>query len=132
MTLSETNRPTMFFDSLCPVCSKEVVLLKKLDKKSKVDFIDIAGPDFEPEIYGLGMDDFIQSIRGLNHKGELIEGVEVFRVIYSELGFGWLINWSRLPVLNSLANAGYRAFAKIRPRFSNLECESDRCTIKNV
>lgn len=36
----------VFFDGDCPLCIREINMLRWLDKKNKIKFTDIAGPDF--------------------------------------------------------------------------------------
>ncbi|SMF65151.1 thiol-disulfide oxidoreductase DCC family protein [Pseudobacteriovorax antillogorgiicola] len=124
---------TIFYDSLCPVCNAEIAFLRNRDKRGQVTFIDITESSFDPSRYGRSLDDFIGSIHGIDEDGDLISGMAVFRSTYRAVGIGWLMSWTGWPVVKPLADFGYHAFAKIRPkisRFKGTACESDRCQVK--
>lgn len=125
MSNSISNRPSIFYDSLCPVCNFEVKLLRRKDKRDQIDFIDIADPSFDPSKYQRSIDDFIGSIHGFTREGRMVKGLDVFVEIYDILGWGWVYRWTRWPVLKPIADLGYLIFAKIRPKFSKFRpsCE---------
>ena len=106
----------VFYDGACPVCRREVAMLKRRDRRSKFKFVDIAAPDFDPEIYGKRLDALMAEIHARLPDGSWIRGVEVFRRLYAEVGFRWLVAISRWPVVSPLLAFGYRLFAKNRWR----------------
>lgn len=117
---------TLFFDGACPLCSREAAFLRRLDKHRRLAFIDIAAADFDPSPWGLDLDRLMARMHAIDADGRLIEGMEVFRRAYRLVGLGWLLAWTGWPGLRSLADLGYRAFAKVRPRLSSAPC-TDRC-----
>ena len=125
---SSTKRPSIFYDSLCPVCNFEVKLLRRKDKLQQIDYIDIASQDFDPMLYGKTIDDFIGSIHGYTRSGRMVTGLDVFVEIYDILGWGWVYKWTRWPVLKQISDLGYWVFAKIRPKFSKFQ---PSCSIEN-
>lgn len=114
----------VFFDGDCPLCSKEIKFLKKLDKQNKIVFTDIADKNFEASNYGLTFDDFMAEIRGRLPDGTMISGVEVFRRLYGAVGLDWAVAITRWPVVSSVLDIGYKWFAKNRLRFTG------RCNLK--
>lgn len=116
---------TVFFDSMCPVCSYEITMLKKKDTQQQIVFIDITGTDFDPLPYGLTMNQVVGSIHGLSSSGAIISGMELFRQVYRTLGYGWVWAWTEIPGIRSIVDAGYNVFAKIRPRFSRFKYQCD-------
>ena len=122
----------IFYDSLCYICSTEIAFLRRVDKESRVKFTDISDPDFHAERYGKSIDDFIGSIHGIDRNGRMIEGMEVFREVYTAVGLGWIMNWTGWPLIRPATDLGYRLFARIRPRLSRFKgqkpvCEENRC-----
>ena len=109
---------TIFYDGLCPVCKTEIGLLRRTAQSHRVQFKDITAANFAPSAYGRNMADFVGSIHGLDSEGRVISGLEVFRVVYRELGLGWLVSWTNWPVFSPVAEAAYRWFCRVRPRFS--------------
>lgn len=114
----------VFFDGDCPLCTREIDLLRRLDRKRRVAFTDIAAPAFAPESLGKTMKQLMDHIHGRGPDGGFIEGVEVFRQLYSAVGFSWLVAVSRLPGLSHALDLGYRVFAKNRLKWTG-RCEPD-------
>jgi predicted DCC family thiol-disulfide oxidoreductase YuxK len=120
----------LLFDGACPLCRREVGLLRRLDRgRGRIGFEDIAAPDFAAAAYGAERAAFMARIHGVLPDGELVEGVEVFRRAYAAVGLGWLLAPTRWPGLRRLADAGYRLFARNRLRLTGRagECNARRC-----
>jgi len=116
----------VFFDGECPLCTREVNVLRRLDTKSRVAFVDIASESFDPAPLGLTHADMMSRIRARLPDGTLIDGVEVFRRIYEALGFRTLACASRLPGVSALLEGAYTVFAKNRLRLTG-RCTPERC-----
>ena len=125
-----TPRPTVeieaFFDGACPVCVREMKALRRLDRRGRIGFVDIAAKDFDPARAGVGMDALMDRIHGRLPDGTLVEGVEVFRRLYAAVGFGPLVALTRLPGISHLLDAGYRVFARNRLRLTG-RCTDGAC-----
>jgi len=127
-------RFTILVDGLCHLCSKEATMMRRMDKgKGNLGIVDIAEPGFDPADYGRTMDELMGEIHGVTRDGRLITGVEVFRQAYDAVGWGWLLKWTRLPVLRQLADLGYRFFAWLRLRLPRMKsgpsCSNGRCKL---
>lgn len=116
----------VFFDGDCPLCLREVTLLRKLDKAHRIRFTDIQAPDFDPASTGRTFRELMQRIHGRLPNGALIEGAEVFRRLYAAVGFRRLVALSRWPGVSQLLDAGYSLFAKNRLRLTG-RCAEDVC-----
>jgi predicted DCC family thiol-disulfide oxidoreductase YuxK len=115
----------VFFDGDCPLCSREINLLKKLDKNNNIVFTDIANENFEASNYGLTFNDFMAEIRGKLPDGTMISGVEVIRCLYEAVGLKWTVAITRLPIISTVLDLGYKLFAKNRLRFTG-RCNSEK------
>ena len=111
----------IFYDSLCPVCRREVGFLQRRDKNGNLRLIDIAAPDFDPVRYGLELSDFIARMYVRDEQGVLRHGLDSFPVMWGAVGLGWVWSWTGIPGLRQLGQAGYLLFAKVRPRFSRFK-----------
>lgn len=129
---------TLFYDGLCPVCAREIAMLRRLDARharrlgsheARLGFVDIAAPAFDPSAHGLTMEQAIGTMHGVMADGSIVSGVEVFRRAYRAVGFGWLLAWTGWPGLRAVSNLAYRGFARIRPRLSRLRCADGRCSV---
>jgi predicted DCC family thiol-disulfide oxidoreductase YuxK len=36
---------TVWFDGACPLCTREIALMRRLDRAGRIDFVDVAEPD---------------------------------------------------------------------------------------
>ncbi len=119
----------VFFDGACPLCTREIAFLRRRDREGHILFTDIAAADFSAESYGKTQSHFIDRIRGRLPDGTWVEGVDVFRRLYSAVGLGPLVALTRLPGVTQLLDFGYEKFAKNRLKWTG-RCEPDgACTI---
>lgn len=121
----------VLYDGDCPLCMREIRFLRARDHAGRISFEDIAAPGFDPARYGLGRRDVMARIHGVLPDGRLVEGVEVFRRLYEQVGLGWLLAPTRWPVLRPLFDAAYRAFARNRLRItgrSEPACSEEACS----
>ncbi|HYQ02965.1 MAG TPA: DUF393 domain-containing protein [Polyangiaceae bacterium] len=116
----------VFYDGACPLCRREIEMLRRKDEQHRIRFTDIAEPKFEPASVGLTWATLMARIHGRLPDGTLIEGVEVFRRLYAAVGYRSLVALTRLPVVSELLGLSYRAFAKNRLRFTG-RCTDDAC-----
>lgn len=93
-------------------------MLRRLDRKRRIDFVDIAHEDFRAQDYGTTWAHLMARIRGQLPDGTWIEGVEVFRALYGAVGFGPLVWLSRLPGISHALQWGYTRFAEQRLRLT--------------
>lgn len=70
------------------------------------------------------MKDLMSKIKGRRPDGSWIEGVEVFRQLYTAIGWGRIVAVTRLPGISQLLSLGYRWFAKNRLRLTG-RCEPE-------
>jgi predicted DCC family thiol-disulfide oxidoreductase YuxK len=105
-------------------------MLRRLDKRARIEFEDIASPGFDAARYGLDQQGVMARIHAVLPDGSVIEGMEVFRRAYGAVGLGWLLAPSRWPGIGRLFDAAYRSFARNRLRWTGRaqpECEAGHC-----
>lgn len=118
----------VFFDGACPLCVREIGMIRRRDRHQRIQFTDIAAPAFSAEQLGVTQDALMARIHGRLPDGTWIEGVEVFRRLYSAVGFGPLVAVTRLPGISHLLDAGYRVFARNRLKFTG-RCTAESCSL---
>ena len=128
--LSSTSHTVeVFYDGECPLCLREIKLLKWLDRKDRIQFTDIAAADFNAADYGKTPAQFMDEIHGRLPDGSpWIIGVEVFRQLYSAVGFGLLVCQPASPASRTPLNFGYHVFAKNRLRLTG-RCTKETCEV---
>lgn len=118
----------VFYDGACPLCMREIGMLRRRDHRARIRFTDIAAEGFDAGAVGLTWEALMNRIHGRLPDGTLIEGVEVFRRLYAAVGFRALVTLSRAPVVSQLLDLAYRLFAKNRLRLTG-RCVDDACEL---
>lgn len=118
----------VFYDGDCPLCRKEINMIRWMDKKSRIRFTDIAAEGFATADYGKTMDELMAEIHGRDENGDWLIGVEVFRRLYAAVGFGPLVAVTRLPGVRHALDLGYTVFAKQRLRLTG-RCREGACEV---
>jgi len=120
----------VFFDGDCPLCVKEIRMLRALDRKrGRILFTDISASDFDAEATtGLSYDQLMAEIYGRMPSGELVTGMEVFRQLYGAVGLGFLFAPTKWPILRPAFDAIYSAFARNRLKLTG-RCEGESCSV---
>jgi predicted DCC family thiol-disulfide oxidoreductase YuxK len=126
--MSEPYRVEVFFDGDCPLCVREIAMLRRLDRRARIRFTDIAAPGFRPEAHGTSMEALMAEIHGRLPDGTWITGVEVFRQLYAAVGLGPVVSATRLPGVRDALDVGYRLFARNRLRLTG-RCTSESCEL---
>lgn len=121
----------VFYDGACPLCVREIAMLHWLDRKHRIWFTDIASPYFAAASFGTSYDALMAEIRGRLPDGGWIQGVEVFRRLYSAVGFAPLVALTRLPGIRALLDIGYAKFAKNRLRWTG-RCDAEACEVHRI
>jgi predicted DCC family thiol-disulfide oxidoreductase YuxK len=120
-----TAEITLLYDGACPLCARELAMLRRRDRRGALGAVDIAAPGFDPSVYGLDRERVMARMHGVLPDGTVVEGMEVFRRAYAAVGLGWLLAPSRWPLLGPLFDAAYGWFARNRLRWTGRahECE---------
>ncbi|MEO8698928.1 MAG: DUF393 domain-containing protein [Kofleriaceae bacterium] len=106
----------VFYDGDCPLCMREVRMLRRRDREARIRFTDIAAPEFDAVAYGTTYAELMAKLRGRLPDGTWIDGVEVFRRMYTAIG------WHRLVTVTRVLEFAYARFAANRLRLTG-RCE---------
>ena len=104
---------TVFYDGACPICAREMALMKRLDRTQRLTLLDFSLADFAAPA-DLAVTDLSAVIHAQWADGTVITGVEVFRAIWEAIGLGFLSRLSRLPLVAPLMVTAYGWFARNR------------------
>ena len=119
----------VFYDGGCPVCLREVRMLRRLDRRGLIRFTEIDAPRFVAPEPGPAFDELMARIHARVSDGTWIQGVEVFRRLYAAVGFGPLVTVSRWPGISHLLDRAYAGFARNRVRWFG-RCTANTCTVE--
>lgn len=105
-------------------------MLRRLDRgRGRLELIDISLPDFNPNALGVTMADVMGTIHGVQPDGSLVRGMQVFRLAYAAVGWGWLLAPTGWPILKPMFDALYRVFARLRLKMARSRCTTATCTL---
>ncbi len=123
----------LLYDGKCPLCSREVAVLRRRDRENRLAFEDITDPAFDPSRYGLTLPDVVGAMHAVRPDGSVVKGIDVFAEAYEAVGWTWLAKPMRWRLTRPIAKASYRIFARLRPglsRFNPNSCEQGTCAVK--
>ena len=77
---------TIFYDASCPLCTREVSILKHYDQADQIHLIDCSPKDFAA-VDGYGRDAMMRLIHSRDAAGQWLVGAPVFAAAYRASGF---------------------------------------------
>lgn len=106
---------TVFFDGACPLCIREIGLLRRLDKRERIAFQDVSPPD-AAEFCPISQEILLARFHVQRADGKIVDGAEAFTEAYAQIPwFSWLRPVGRFPPSRAILNAIYSVFLKVRP-----------------
>lgn len=127
----------LYFDSACPLCSREMDRLRRWDRAGHLGFIDMSAPEFDPASLGVTLGAMDAELHGLRADGSMLVGTDAILEAYTLVGRGWLVWPLRVRFLRPMLASAYRSLARNRYRVSrwlgigpvHRNCDGDRCRI---
>lgn len=107
------KRVTVWHDGTCPLCQREIAMMRRLDRRGAITFVDVAAGGTCP----LGRADMLARFHAREDGGPLLSGAAAFAAM-----------WRVIPVLRLLGEMArhrlvlpglerlYLGFLRIRPR----------------
>jgi predicted DCC family thiol-disulfide oxidoreductase YuxK len=105
---------TVWYDNACPLCRREIAVMRRLDTRERIDFVAIGGGG--PDQCPIDRDTLLERFHA-REDGRMLSGAAAFAAM-----------WRAIPVLRPLGLAArspwvlvlleraYRRFLKVRPR----------------
>ncbi|HRH17449.1 MAG TPA: DUF393 domain-containing protein [Aquabacterium sp.] len=116
--MSHTTYPlTIYYDASCQLCNGEMTNLMLRNTAEQLVFVDASSPSFDSPVPGATQSDLMDKIHAVRADGQVVKGVEVFRLAYSAVGLGWITAPTGWPVLRQLADRAYPWLVRNRYRF---------------
>lgn len=108
---------TVWFDSGCPLCRREIALMRRLDRRGRITFVDAVDPDAACPIDRAEILARFHAREG----DRLLSGAEAFAAMWRAIPLlrplGILAGWRPLTPAFEWA---YRRFLRVRPRLQKL------------
>ncbi|MGE0470776.1 MAG: thiol-disulfide oxidoreductase DCC family protein [Nitrospira sp.] len=109
---------TAFFDGDCPICAREIALMRRLDRHRRLAFCDFSRPDYDATSIDISSAELGRVIHARWSDGTVITGVDVFRAMWEAVGLGFLARLTRLSFIEPLVVNAYTWFARNRLRLT--------------
>ncbi|KAK4362392.1 hypothetical protein RND71_017633 [Anisodus tanguticus] len=106
----------MLYDGECPLCMREVDMLRERNKGyGTIKFLDISSDEYHPEENeGLDYKTVIGRIHAILSDGTVVTDVEAFRRLYEAVGLGWVYAITKYDPIATIADSVYGVWAKYR------------------
>lgn len=118
---------TLFYDGACPLCSREARHYRHLLDAQALGLVDIADAGFDATAHGLSPVAVHRSLHAKLADGRVIDGIDAFAAIWQMLPrYRPLATLTRTPGIRQLMQAGYWAFARLRPYLPGRSCPAPR------
>jgi predicted DCC family thiol-disulfide oxidoreductase YuxK len=120
----------LYYDGLCPLCSREIDHYRKRVRGGTVSFVDITDPSFDAAAHGLDTRSIHRTMHARRGSRVYI-GLDAFIALWEAVpGYAWLARLARVPALHEMMRVGYGLFALFRPLLPRLrrdDCATGVC-----
>ena len=108
---------TVWYDSQCPLCAREIALMKRLDRRGAIDFVDLHLARDCP----VDPDELLRRFHAREEGRSVVSGAAAFAAMWRAIPllrpFGLL---AKFPPVLWVLEAAYRLFLLLRPRLQRL------------
>jgi predicted DCC family thiol-disulfide oxidoreductase YuxK len=108
---------TVFFDGACGLCRPTIAVLRRLDLRGRVEFVDVTRdwPAVHDRFPTLSQAACLTEMHGIDRRGRLFAGFDTYRALARLLPLGWIaLPFLYLPPVPSIGRRVYRAVADRR------------------
>jgi len=120
------SKVKVWYDGACPLCVREIALLRRLDRRGRVDFVDVAPEDAAPAC-PIDRAELLARFHAQEAGKPIRSGVSAFAAVYRQIPLmapiGHLL---AVPPIRWLAERAYRQFLKVRPRLQRFVASRER------
>ncbi|WLH37970.1 DUF393 domain-containing protein [Pseudomonas sp. FP2196] len=109
---------TLYFDGECPLCAREIKLLRQHAVETRLCFIDLSHEDFDPAALGFTLKQMQSSLHARFDDGRWVKGLDATLWSWRAAGLGvWVapLSWRLTRPLFAIA---YRLFCHLRPHLA--------------
>lgn len=124
---AQKKKLTVYFDGLCPLCSREIDHYRIQSGSENIDFTDITAESFDAGAEGLDPKLIHKYMHIRKSDGEVQTGVDAFIAIWDVLPrFNWMAKFANKTYVRPFLNVGYLGFAAVRPYLprKSRDCET--------
>jgi predicted DCC family thiol-disulfide oxidoreductase YuxK len=104
---------TVWFDAACPLCQREIALMRRLDRRGHINFVDATDPALTCPI------DRAEILARFHaeENGRMLVGAAAFAAMWRAIPLLWPLGMlAKLPGAMPLLDWAYGHFLRVRPR----------------
>jgi len=103
---------TIWYDSLCPICSREILIMRSLDWARRIAFVDLHAPNadcpLDPAV-------LLARFHARAADGRVVSGAEAFALMWRQIPLLWPFGQlARIPTVLALLERAYVQFLRWR------------------
>ncbi|MES2818361.1 MAG: DUF393 domain-containing protein [Pseudomonadota bacterium] len=125
---------TLYFDGDCPLCAREIHMLRRHADAQRLHLVNVAAADFDPEAVGQSKRILQDRLHARFADGQWVTGLDATLWSWRAAGLeGWAAPLTWRP-LRPLFELGYRLFCHLRPHLAWLphpdgtrRCKDGQC-----
>ena len=111
---------TLYYDGACPLCRREIGLLRRLDRHGRIAFEDVSPPDATPSC-PVDRAALLERFHAKLPSGEVVSGARAFTEGYARVpGLAWVRALGRFGPSRAALDWAYARFLHVRPRIQRL------------
>ena len=123
---SHAQPVTVFYDGACPLCVREIALLRRLVHGSRVQFEDVSPPDASPSC-PIDRTTLMARFHARLPDGSIVSGARAFTESWGRVRYlGWLRPVGAFAPSRWLLDGLYRVFLVVRPALQTLVRKLER------
>jgi predicted DCC family thiol-disulfide oxidoreductase YuxK len=108
---------TVWFDNNCPLCQREIALMRRLDRRGRIAFLDATDPDTHCPI------DRAEILARFHaeENGKMLSGAAAFAAMWRAIPVLWPLGMmAKLPGAERVLNWAYGYFLWYRPKLQRM------------
>lgn len=119
------DTPTIvLYDGWCSVCSSVADRLRQLDdNRGRLALVDLRQDDTLLKQHNLESKEIRRVMHAITPDGSVLIAMDAVRAAMRAVGRGWLIAWTKLPLISWVCDRFYIWFAHNRMRFFPMKPE---------
>lgn len=115
LQMTRQSEITVFYDGACPLCIREIGLLRRLAPQDAICFEDVSPPDASPSC-DISRSRLMARFHARLPDGAVVEGAQAFTEAWSRVAWlTWLRPLGRNCASRWFLNRLYDGFLKVRP-----------------
>ncbi len=124
------TKTIVLYDGWCSVCSASATKLRRMDTHNRLDMIDLRQDPSIIDTYALDPKEVRRVMHAITPEGEMLVAMDALRATMRAVGRGWMLAWTRIPIVSWVCDRFYMWFADNRLRFFKRKhaCD-DACSI---